>query len=225
MKKVLALLMIAAGLSGTAKALPLNLLGDTLQFSDGITATPNWSTSGTWLSWEITAMEGDLWHYEYVWHTDGADLSHIIIEVTEGAPGSDFWDWEYAYSGVQEGDPTFGWFGPDQGSSNLGMPGSIYGFVLNTTEDTPIFGFEFTTWRAPVWGDFYAKDGKHNSGGPDAGFTYAYNVGFSLEDGNDGLHIARPNGQVQIADGGLTVALLGATLMGVSMLRRRLAVR
>jgi hypothetical protein len=209
-------------------ALPLDLNNDTLFYSSGgMTATYNWDNSGTYLSWNIQPVGEDMWHYEYVWHTDGADLSHIIIEVSEGAEEEDFTNWEYEYAEVAEGEPTDPeWFSPsDSGNSNPGLPGSIYGFKLNTDPSVPMFGFSFDTWRSPVWGDFYAKDGKQGHG-PDGTFTYAYNAGFTAEDANDGLHIARPDGcQVRVPDGGLTVLLLGISLLGVEALRRRLYAR
>ena len=203
-----------------ALGLPLNLLNDTITYNTGIEATANWNNSGTWLSWEITQLDANLWHYEYVWHTDGRDLSHIIIELTEGAVESDFSNWQFEYSGLEDEGPLFGWFTPDQGNSNPGMPGPIYGVKLNLESDTPVFGFSFDTWRPPVWGDFYAKDGR--LGGAD---VYAYNLGFALADANDGLHIGVPNGHIRISDGGLTAALLGLSALCMRLLRGRLGAK
>ena len=204
-----------------AQGLPLNLLNDTITYNTGVHATPNWDNNGTWLSWNITQTGTDLWRYEYVWHTDGRDLSHIIIELTEGAVASDFSNWQFQYSGVQSGGPAFGWFTPNQGNSNPGMPGSIYGVKLDLESDTPVFGFSFETWRSPVWGDFYAKDGRY--GGND---TYAYNLGFLLTDANDGLHIGVPNGRtIRIADGGLTAILLGFSVLCIAFVRSRMVVK
>jgi len=224
MKQKLIAVMIAGWMMAQgASALPLNLLNDTVNYSSGIHATPNWDNNGTWLSWNIVQTENSLWRYEYVWHTDGRDLSHIIIEVTEGAALSDFSNFEYLYSGVESDSPTVGWFSPDQGRSNPGMPGPLYGIKFDLSQDTPIFGFSFETWRSPVWGDFYAKDGRH--GGND---TYAYNQGFALPDDNDGFHIAVPNGfsdTTRVPDGGVTVGLLGLAVLGLGLLRWRFIAR
>lgn len=225
MKKIYLTAAIVMGLFvvQSISALPLNLLNDTIAFDTGIHATPNWNVipgqdnSGTWLSWNITQVN-DVWRYEYLWHTDGRDLSHIILQVSEGAGANDFWNWQFQYSGIED-SPEIGWFG--QGPSNPGIPGSVYGFKLDLEDDTPIFGFSFETWRSPVWGDFYAKDGKYE--GSD---VYAYNLGFLDADVNDGRHIAVPNGRlIRIADGGLTVGLLGLALLSISFIRRRLVAR
>lgn len=216
-------LLIAAvwGAGLPCMALPLNLFNDTLEYRQGgMVATANWDTDGSWLHWNISETASGLWHYEYLWHTDGAELSHITIELTENAGRKDFWNWSYQFAGVEPLDPQFGWFSPDTGNSNPGMPANLFGFTLNTLPSVPMFGFSFDTWRSPVWGDFYAKDGHHNPGGPNGGFTYAYNAGFLAADANDGFHIARPNG-VRISDGGLTLGLLGVAIIGIQSLRRR----
>lgn len=211
-------------LTTLVNAAPLDLFNDTLYHDsgDGIVATPNWNNEGTWINWNITSMAPDLWRYEYVFHTDGADISHITLELTIGAVAADFSNWEYMYSDVEAEDPTFGWFSPDDGNSNPGMPESIYGVKLNLVADSPVFGFSFDTWRSPVWGDFYAKDGRQGDrNGPDRGFTYAYNAGFAMEDANDGYHIAVPNGHA-VSDPGTTASLLALAMAGIGAFRRRL---
>lgn len=226
--KTLTITMLVAGVTLQSYATPLDLYNDSLYHSGGgVVATPNWNTPGTWLHWNITRTEDNLWHYEYVWKTDGANLSHIIVELSYGAAAQDFSNWAYSYSGVQKGDPEFGYFSPtDPGNCNPGLPGSIYGFKLNPVADTRTFGFSFDTWRSPVWGDFYAKDGKHNKGDSNGEFTYAYNTGFTAVDANDGYHIARPNGQsTPVNDAGLTATLLGLALISIESLRRRIQTR
>lgn len=216
--------LIAVGLTASVYAIPLDLYSDTLTYeSGGIVATANWNGPGTWLNWNILQIEPDLWHYEYVWHTEGADISHIVLEVTEGAVASDFLNWRYLYSGVESGSPEVGWFSPNQGASNPGMPSAVYGLKLDVASDTDVFGFSFDTWRSPVWGDFYVKDGRHAMG-TDAvgGFTYAFNAGFTANDVdlNDGYHVAVPNGYA-VSDPGITAALLGLAIAGIDRMRRR----
>lgn len=220
-KYIIALALI--GLAAPVRAVPLDLYSDTLSWEEaGIVATPNWDNEETTFSWNISSPTPGLWHYEYVWQTDGADLSHITLELTEGAIADDFSNWQYLYASVEDESPEFGWFDPDTGNSNPGMPGSIYGFKLDLASDSAVFGFSFDTWRSPVWGDFYAKDGKHNAGGPNGGFTYAYNAGFSDPDANDGFHAAVPNGY-SVSDPGTTAALLGLAMAGIAGLRQRVS--
>lgn len=224
MRKLMIALM-AVGWTASVRAVPLDLYSDTLTFeSGGIVATANWDHPGTWLNWNILQVDPDLWHYEYVWHTDGSDLSHIVLELTEGAVAADFGNWQTTYAGVESGSPEFGWFSADQGASNPGMPSAVYGLKLDIASDTDVFGFSFDTWRAPVWGDVYAKGGRH-AVGTDAvgGFTYAYNTGLTVEDVdlNDGYHVAVPNGYA-VSDPGVTAALLGLAMAGIDRMRRRL---
>jgi hypothetical protein len=61
------------------------------------------------------------------------------------------------------------------------MPDSgIYGVKFETRQDDPAnkVTITFTTLHQPVWGDFYAVDGK-KPGSP----TYAYNTGFGIDPG------------------------------------------
>ncbi len=217
MKSLGIALLFVVLLVAQAHALGLDLYSDTLRYSSGgITATYDWNNNGTWLSWDIVDLGDGLWDYTYTWHTDHKALSHIILELTDGAILCDFSDW----SGGTPAAGDFTTYSPsDPGNSNPNLPGAVYGVKIpggggECTEYT----FSFTTWHQPVWGDFYAKDGK--SSGIE---TLAYNAGFLLEDANDGFHIARPDGRV-VPDGTLTVLLLGGALISIDMLRRKLRI-
>src|SRR5262245_17010599 len=82
---------LAAGISA-AHAVPLNLLNDSVSTSSGITATTPWSSTGASLSWDISDLGGGNWHYEYTWTSQQKQISHILLEVTEDSPASDFWN-------------------------------------------------------------------------------------------------------------------------------------
>lgn len=217
MKKAL---LIAGAITMASAAWGLNIESDTLYYSSGgIVATYDWNNADTWLSWEIQPIdETDLWSYEYTWHTSGADLSHLLLEVTEEAVAEDFTDWEGAVG------TGFGFYDPaDPGNSNPGLPGSVYAFKITPGGDCNAFTFSFVTWHAPVWGDFFAKDGKQGGA-----WCMAYNAGFLADDANDGYHIPRPNGREPwepVPDGGSTVALLGGVLLGLGALKRMLGGR
>jgi hypothetical protein len=153
----------------------------------GLVATQDWNNNATILNWTIQPVgtQGGfvLWEYEYTFTVPRKDISHMIFEVSENAQQSDF------SAGV------FGIYSSSGGNSNPGMPGSMTG--LKTGSGTTTLVFEFTTTRAPVWGDFYSKDG--TSGGFD---VYAYNAGFLAADPADAPadgsllnHILRPDTQ------------------------------
>lgn len=65
-------------------------------------------------------------------------------------------------------------------------------FTRDSDVDTTVVSFIST--QAPVWGDFYARDG----GGNGPGTIYAYNLGFgtdpSFSETNFSNWIARPDG-------------------------------
>jgi len=124
MRKSIAMLAVA-GMLVAQSASALELLNDSLTWSSaGLFATANWNTADTWLSWSISQdMSTLVWSYEYTWHTGGKDLSHINIQVTDGADIDDFWNWSFSRE-IQSGDPMIGTFAPKSG--NPGMPDSIY---------------------------------------------------------------------------------------------------
>ena len=197
-------------------ALALNLLNDTLTWaSGGITATANWNNDATWLSWIIVQNPDSSWTYVYTWKTSGRDLSHLVFEVTVGAELSEFTDWSFT-ADLETDSPVLGWITPPD-SGNPGLPGPIYGIKMDLDENTPVFSFSFNTMRAPVWGNFYAKDGKL-----DGNDVYAHNVGFGETPKSDnGRFIAVPNGPHTVSDGGITLGLLGLSLFGMGLVRRR----
>jgi hypothetical protein len=206
---------LAAGISA-ASAAPLNLLSDSVTTSSGITATTPWSTTGAALSWNISDLGGGDWHYAYLWTSDQKQISHILLEVTEGSAAADFWNFTVAPA---SGDPRT--YSPsDPGNSNPNLPGDIYALKFNRPESntSTTFSFGFDSNHAPVWGDFYTKDGQF-----DGHDVTAWNTGFLSADVNDGNHIARPDGHsTQVPDAGGPMALLGIGVTGVAALRGRL---
>jgi len=90
------------------------------------------------------------------------EISHVLIETSRGIT---------LLSGTtttgREGPSTFG----AQGNSNPGIPGDLFGLKFDLSGLA--VSWQIETDRAPMWGDFYAKNGKHR--GQD---VYAYNVHF-----------------------------------------------
>jgi len=184
-----------------------------------ITATGAWAENSNFsISWVITAPvnPGDPFTYHYeIFAQDGTGasnpggLSHWILTVSP--------NFEFAAT------PSFAYETPPPGgfstaNGNPGLPSAILSGFKTAAGD-----ITFTSFNAPVWGDFYAKDG--NAGGIDNP-VYAYNAMFGVTPTSgdspfDGW-IARPDSK----GGGFvpvppTAWLLGSGLVGLLLLGRR----
>jgi hypothetical protein len=169
--------------------------------------------NGFQISWDITGPDAGWWTYSYTISGVGDNvpltkaLSHFILEVTNPVGGIDDpleWDWDSPFAPSEE-HTTY-----DPNSSNPGLPGPIYGVKWDTPpdddddddDDWTIFAVTFRSVREPVWGDFYAKDGKDRKDGGDE--TYAYNSGFGVDPAPGATDytawIARPNGSDSVPE-------------------------
>lgn len=133
----------------------------------GIFATDGWGSASTTLSYTVYANDADhtSWHYEYVFTVPAKNISHLIIEVSPNLTD------DFAGGEVQDYTST------SNGSSNPGLPGTLHGAKFGATSLT--LTVEFDLDRPPVWGDFYAKDGKD---GPSHIDVIAYNTGLTDPD-------------------------------------------
>jgi hypothetical protein len=181
-------LAMSAGTAGAATTYS----GSLTTGGSGLFANDGWLTAGSSVSWDVTDLGGGWWWYEYTLTvgTTGQGISHAIVEVTDGAPLSDFIFYKWGASGPvlwTDADTAIGTWGP-QGNSNYGIPASVYGIKINSTSlpgTATNWHWAIETRHMPTWGDFYARDG-NNPDGSSERFVYLYN--------NDGWN--DPNGTV-----------------------------
>lgn len=145
------------------------------------------------ISWYITYnLTSMLWTYEYTLLSTKKDVSHFILELSEGTTQDDlmniFINDKQATIGNEIEGPNFWGKHP----STHGYPASpdIYGIKFDVGGN-PV-KYSFTTANDPVWGNFYAKSGKNKGK-----WVYVYNSaleidGFNSENKLD--FIARPDG-------------------------------
>jgi len=211
-------------LGGAEKGACVTYVGSLTGGGGGIDATAQWNSTSTTFAWtvkDVGAVGGSiLWQYDYTFTVPDKNISHLLLEVTDPAAFTDFRVLTLSPSNDSPKN-----FTPGDGNSNPNMPGNLYGLKYEVT-NTNTYTFSFTTLRSPVWGDFYAKDGK--SGGPGGGIDVtAWNTGFlntdpldAPKDGSVDYHILRPDGYTPVP---IPAAfwLLGTGLLGLVWLRRK----
>ncbi|HAJ92353.1 MAG TPA: hypothetical protein DCO71_07055 [Gammaproteobacteria bacterium] len=197
-----------------------------------LTGSSPWD-SGTSFSYTVSydqaANEGiGLWMYEYTFEVAHKDISHLIIEVTSG---DNAFTEDNIFSGTTAGY-SLDTFGSQQGNSNPDIPEDMYG--LKWDMGSLSLDLVIISDRAPQWGDFYAKSGKH-----DGHFVYAHNTGFTNPDNDPQIdyasvrmgnlisdHILLPDSVTGIPPGAVVpvpaaIWLFGSGLLGLLGISRR----
>lgn len=183
-----------------------------LDGSSTLSGTGSWETAS--LSWNVS-VQRDIWTYNYIFSVPKKGISHMIFEVSSTFDSSNI------YAGTT-GGYELGSYG-SQGNSNPGIPGSIYGLKWDLGVETTSASVTIVTDRAPMWGDFYAKDGVENVNGVKTEI-YAYNTQFgsdilaSIGDGNVGGWVLVPDthsGSAPVPEPG-TMLLFGFGLIGLA---------
>lgn len=198
--------------------------GTLTSLDGGIDGTGNWMAHDddpTTLSWRVV-QDGDDWHYLYQFSHPKGETSHFILEVSASFTEDNIWDetGDFEEIEIKTYDAT------SNGNSNPNMPGEIYGIKFNEASGQ-FSQFEFWSDRAPVWGDFYSKNG--NAGGQ--GVNTAWNAGLTANDTDptaapsDGSYLGHL--LVPDSDGGTrpvpepgSFLLLGLGLAGAAIARR-----
>jgi len=163
----------------------------------------------TTLAWEIRRT-GNHWRYQYTLAANAMAPSHIIIELSDGATQGELTE--------RSGPIDVGEIKKHKGGAqgNTDMPDDVFGIKFNMTGTDETVIVSFHSYREPIWGDYYSKDG----GQPKA---QIWNEGFEAvdptavaTDGSVGDHLLVPNG---IIPEPTTVALL--TALAILLPRRR----
>ncbi|MBD3289892.1 PEP-CTERM sorting domain-containing protein [candidate division KSB1 bacterium] len=134
-------------------------LTGSIQYIDGITgliAGDGWNNSQTILQWNVNQNPDLTWTYEYSFSSASPMISHAIIEISPNFTTANILAGTTVYDELKT-------YTPNQGNSNPGLYGDLYGIKWNGESS-----WQIITDRAPMWGHFYAKGGR----------TYAYNSAF-----------------------------------------------
>jgi hypothetical protein len=222
LKRTLGLALAVLTCVASAYASPVFGTSATMSGSTGATGFGDWANNFT-LAWDITqnALDVDLFDYEYTFTVGptGSDLSHIVI----GFSTSCATDRACITNGTDspDGPRTYNALAPP----NREMPAAIFGVKFTGFSGSGPYTFSFTSDRAPVWHDFYARDG---------GNAYAYNSGLTNHLSESVLDfIAAPNGIPGGGGGGGgqvpepgSMILIGGGLVALAVgTRKRLAKR
>lgn len=155
-----------------------------LSWNTGIVAYNEWAKPETSFTWIVTAQSINsagsfVWLYEYTFSVPSKNISHLIIEVSEGAQGSDFFNFLVKNNNITLADSSHlfnYYYNTGNSGSNPLLPSTMYGMkVEGWTGDNTNLYISFNSVRSPVWGDFFAKDGNN---GP----VVAWNSGFGNPD-------------------------------------------
>jgi hypothetical protein len=210
--KLIALLVVlfASVFANSAKAVSYS--GSLSAVDGGLFSTSEWQELAI-MSWTVTndGFEGN-WNYQYDFSVPQKAISHLVIETSLSFAEANLLNFSELTSLFESVD--VGEFA--QNNSNPGIPSEIYGIKIDTDGESLNVSISFISNRAPVWGDFYAKDGVDGSNN-----VYAYNTGFASEDPKEAPSNGSINNHLLVPDTIPEPSVVLLSFMGALMLFKR----
>jgi hypothetical protein len=225
--KISAVCLIGVAFLASPVFADLYLYNDSLKWSEGgLYATGTWASTTTEIAWTVeeSTVDPALWHYEYTFTVPVKALSHIVIEVSETFKSDDFVN--LVTEGLN-GPYLLLWKAGTSGNEYL--PVDLYGLKFEGFDSAATsWTIAFDTRRAPMWGNFYAKDGaiKDWTTNPPTNVPiYAYNTDIRMNPDDfdryaeytDTFHMAVPDTRVPVP----AAVLLGMLGLGAAGLKLR----
>jgi hypothetical protein len=218
-RRIVVSVLVLVGGATLAQAAPTTYSGNLTSADGGLQGTGGWVSNPSkpvTFGWVVTQNDDLSWHYHYVFDTTGRQgtLSHLVLETSPNLTAADI---SNATPGIAAGDPR--WYSEHNG--NPDMPEQVFGIKFPGTSSTVAI-MDFDSVRAPMWGDFYAKDGAKGGRLWNAGFTHPDVDPVALaQNGSVAYHVLVPDTTTSAVPVPGSFLLASAGMGLISWVRRR----